>query len=240
MSAVLINPYAFGGGGGADPDEIANLYTWLKSDAGAYKDAGSTLAVNNDTVQEWHDQSPSGFIFSQSNSGRRPDYKTGIVNGLPVLRFDAGFDGLLGNGTLTKPYTVFLVYAWKGASNANRRVFCGGAGTNWLLGPYQGQHSFYNTSGFVTNSGAPATQNVFVGVMCWDDNTDSKFFVNTVDKTVTTGRTGSPGTMCFAFEGNFGEFADSDVAELIVYNRKLTSDEIDDVHAYLQARYGLW
>jgi hypothetical protein len=113
---------------------------------------------------------------------------------------------------------------------------------NWLLGPYNGQHSFFNLSGFVCNSGAPAATGVFVGVMCWDDTTDSKFFVNTVDKTVNTGISGVgvPGVLAFAFEGNFGEFADSDVAEAIVYSRKLNTTEIAQVHSYLQTRYALW
>lgn len=224
-----------------EPDAIANLFVWLKSDADVYSDSpGTTPAVNNDPVAEWWDQ-VSGLVFSQSNSGRRPDLKTGIVNGLPVLRFDAGFDGMQGEAatSLANPYTVFLVYAWKGSVNAARRVLTGDSG-NWLLGPYNGQHSFHNLTGFVCNSGAAAVTDTFVAVMCWDDESASKFFINTVDHTVTGTHVGEPGVLAFAFEGNFGEFADSDVAEVIVYDRKLNSTEIDDVWAYLQDRYGLW
>jgi len=69
------------------PTDITNLRCWLKADAGVYKDAGSTLAVNNDTVQEWHDQSGNNQHATQTTSGKRPTFKTSQQNGLPAIEW---------------------------------------------------------------------------------------------------------------------------------------------------------
>src|SRR5207237_3607977 len=43
---------------------------------GVYKDAGTTLAANNDTVQQWNDQSGNGNNLSQATAGNRPTWKS--------------------------------------------------------------------------------------------------------------------------------------------------------------------
>lgn len=76
-----------GGGGGFTPASLTGLIGWYKSDAGVYVDAGSTLAANGQTVQQWNDQSGTGNHLTQAASGNRPVYTTGLLNGLPGLVF---------------------------------------------------------------------------------------------------------------------------------------------------------
>lgn len=68
------------------PDDAAlSLKWWLKADAEVYKDAGVTLAVDGDLVQQWSDQSISSIDVS--NTSGKPTYKTGQVNGKPAVQF---------------------------------------------------------------------------------------------------------------------------------------------------------
>ena len=60
---------------------------WLKADAEVYNDAGTTIATNGNTVQQWNDVSGNGNHASQASSGNRPTYTTNIVNALPALDF---------------------------------------------------------------------------------------------------------------------------------------------------------
>jgi hypothetical protein len=72
------------------PSSVGGLYAWYKADAGVYTDAGTTLATNGQTVQQWNDQSGNGHHLSQSTSGKRPTYNTNVLNGLPVTTWAGG------------------------------------------------------------------------------------------------------------------------------------------------------
>jgi lysophospholipase L1-like esterase len=98
--------------------------TWtvcLESDSGAYKDAGTTLAVNNDTVQQWNDASGNANNATQSTALNRPPFKTSIVNGLPVLRCDGSSSFMLGPNVFptTQSYTLIVVSVQRGTSTGN-------------------------------------------------------------------------------------------------------------------------
>ncbi len=83
---------------------------WLKADAGAYTDAGTTLATDGQTVRQFNDQSGNGNHASQATAGNRPLWIAAGQNGLPVLRFD-GIDDYLDTAlsAVSQPYTLFIV-----------------------------------------------------------------------------------------------------------------------------------
>ncbi|GAB1446163.1 hypothetical protein MASR2M41_19190 [Flammeovirgaceae bacterium] len=92
------------------PGGVGNLNTneiWLMADQDAYTDAGSTLAVNSNTVRQWHDKSGNGRDAFQNTSANRPIYRTGQENGMPALQFtgdlfvDSPSLGIAGTSDLT-------------------------------------------------------------------------------------------------------------------------------------------
>jgi hypothetical protein len=239
----IINPhrYAAGGGGPAVfPDDIADLLYWLQADAGTFSDAGSTTATADGTVFQWNDQSGNGNHFTRLGAGQEPVLKMNILNGLPVLRFDASNDGMQRSGlSVGIPLTAFIVYCGRTLTGGHRAL---AGGNNWLIGPYAGQHSFFGGGGFVANTDATVTADAFVAGVAWQPAVGTaSFFVNTVDKTDTSANgTGGQGTAGVGAANPFGEALDGDIAEVFVYDRALTSGEIDDLHDYLQFRYALW
>ncbi len=88
------------------PSDIAGLAGWWKADA------ISGLA-DGDPVASWLDSSGNGRTFSQATAAKKPTFKTGIVNGMPVVRFDGVDDllkqaafGLAAGGSSGSLYTV--------------------------------------------------------------------------------------------------------------------------------------
>lgn len=65
------------------------LVGWYDASVGVFKDAGTTLAVNNDTVQQWKDQSGHSRHLNQATAGKRPAFKTAGMNGKACVTFTA-------------------------------------------------------------------------------------------------------------------------------------------------------
>jgi hypothetical protein len=228
------------------PTDIANLKLWLKADAGVFSDAGVTPAVNNDSVQQWNDQSGNGNNATQASGPSRPTYKTGIVNGKPVIRFAAG---RINPGFMTIPdsagleldtdSTVFIVFA----HDVN-------ATTHTLLSK--------------DNDGFPGAYSLFIGT---DEKLeldrpfveagtnpgsalDSSFHVVTVRVSGTTvdywldgASDGSDPSLAVGTQTNtalqIGQFRNGqrffsgDIAEIIIYNTALNTSDRKAVEDYL-------
>ncbi|MGD1847014.1 MAG: hypothetical protein ACFB10_16615 [Salibacteraceae bacterium] len=110
LAAAPALAFAQTGPGGVG-DASTNVL-WLRSDAGVYSDAGTTPATNNSVVQEWHDQSGNGIVFSQTTATNQPTFLTSYVNGQPALQFDGADDWIgntINNGSLNDNFTIFIV-----------------------------------------------------------------------------------------------------------------------------------
>ena len=78
---------------GTAPDSISNLELWLKADAISGLNDG-------DGVTTWNDQSGNSRNFTQGTAANKPSYKTSILNGYPVVRFNGSSHHLLYEGTI--------------------------------------------------------------------------------------------------------------------------------------------
>lgn len=92
------------------PTTPATPYAWYKADAGVYTDAGTTLATDTQTVQQWNDQSGNSRHLSQATSGKRPVYRTGIINSLPVVRFAGTDDCMQATSISLSTFTIGVVF----------------------------------------------------------------------------------------------------------------------------------
>jgi hypothetical protein len=61
---------------------FSDFIVWYKADASVYSNAGTTLATNGNTVQQWDDHSGSGYNLSQATSGDRPVFYNSTANKL--------------------------------------------------------------------------------------------------------------------------------------------------------------
>ena len=97
-----------------DPSSLSPTL-WLKADTiGGLSDGGA--------IGTWADQSGNGRDFTQNTAGAKPTYKTGILNGLPVVRFDGTTDYMTGPAlsqvVTTSAHTIFTVFVKNAAGNS--------------------------------------------------------------------------------------------------------------------------
>lgn len=91
---------------------FCDLQFWMDSDAGV-EVAGGTSAADGDLVKFWNDQSGTENRLEQGVDVAKPTYRTGILNGKPIVRFDGVDDHMtpslsqfLGNSTSAAFFAV--------------------------------------------------------------------------------------------------------------------------------------
>ena len=85
------------------PTKIDSLQLWLDADA-------VTGLSDGDPVSTWSDLSDNGYDLSQSTGAKKPTFKTNIIHGKPVMRFD-GTDDLLIRAAETFTGTAGMIWA---------------------------------------------------------------------------------------------------------------------------------
>ena len=95
------------------------------------KTVGATLVLDSrrisglsdgDDVGQWDDVSGSGWNVTQSDSTKKPNYKTGIQGGQPVVRGDGVRDRLISSSvSTTQTFSTILVFQ-RSASETNGAV----------------------------------------------------------------------------------------------------------------------
>jgi hypothetical protein len=96
---------------GVQPNTIDDLSLWLKADA-------ITGLSDGNEIVTWTDSSGDGHTGTAAATAR-PIYKTNIINGKPVARFD-GSNDLMKLATAFAPQTLFIVFNYnKSATFSN-------------------------------------------------------------------------------------------------------------------------
>jgi len=244
------------------PTDVANLQLWLKADVGVYKDAGVTLAINSDSVQQWNDQSGNGHHATQAASGNRPGYRASIQNGLPAVRFAAAGSEYLGHNYVGELGTAFVVY--KNADATTGGALISGdtsdavADAAYYLIPRNAagtgvQNKFFGRVTTADTGGPSAwngTSGALTGVydLCAIRNTGSvllmyEFDILTSTMNIPATRTVRPISAGFIgmapYSRNPGSYLQGDVLEYIIYNPNISDTDFSNIIAYLQNKWNI-
>ena len=106
-----------GRGGAAATLPVAGATLWL--------DASQITGLSDGAaISTWTDATGNGRNATQETASARPTYKTNIVNGKPVARFDGGDVLVIANTTLgfTRAATFFLVITKTGTFGADEPI----------------------------------------------------------------------------------------------------------------------
>ncbi len=227
--------------GAFTPASIAGLILWLTGDT-------ITGLADGDPVVTWPDQSGSGNDAAQAVAAKRPTYRTGVLNGLPVVRFDGTDDALKVTGiTIPTFNTVFFVAKFT------------------LAKPIFAEHSvdasfndgFYNhgSSGSMMHVRRTGANHAAVGVLNWMGanwgivigryNGTHLTRLNAVDQAngviVGTARVNTNVTDDYfiASRNEAGVFGDGDIAEFAIYNDPLAVADYQNLESYASTKYGI-
>lgn len=209
-------------------DAVANLSMWLKADA--------LGLANNAAVSSWTDFASSPHHPVQATGGKQPLYKTSILNGLAIVRFDGVDDRLkTASFTLNQPITRFVV-AKLNSTGDNQYIIDGNViNTATLLRSSSGVMGIYSGA-MLASTGADTAWHIYCGVF---NDTISRFHVD--GGVGITGAVGSanPGGVAVGSSADDSLFASVDIAEVVAYSSVLTLDDINAVGLGLAAKYAL-
>lgn len=239
---------------------------WLKADAGAYTDAGVTLATNGQPVQQWNDQSGNGNHVTQTTAVNKPVFKSPDATGKQALYFDGTNGKIFLNNTTSNlvtggtARTVFVVA--RRDCNAHAGGVLGGTlftfrragiintltyGSNSYGTPvyiYSDNNGVGNNNASITGTAIDsAFSPTIVTYKIPAAGGQVQCNLNSVAQTVNQGSgsvTTETGTTGFTV-GDREDQVDLDwsgwIYEVIVYNRSLSAAEIAQVESYLKNKY---
>lgn len=245
---------------GVEPDDLANLVNWFKSDTGTWQNTAGTTAASSDTdpVRRWDDQGSAGENVTQDNSTSpsgtsntgNPQLQTGELNGYPAIDF--GSTELLWNSSYsldnTEAATILIVGKRNTSGNQGVAQFQNGASAGAAFG-VTSEFAIRVNSGsrvFVSNPMSSVSYDYFVIQRTASDAVENVTVRHNGSSASQTSATTENLTNPTTAELVLGQTAqntpdngDVSLVEVAVYDRKLSATEVDQLETYVRDRYSL-
>lgn len=235
---------------GFDPASIADPLARYSADVGVYSDAGVTLAVNGDAVYQWNDQWANALHFTQATAGKRPDYfDPPSGSRMPKLVWtDENRYLQRANDTGMTPASISVFAAVHSAAESDhfRNIYSQyhqptDKGLSLGIDDTQAAvpRATVDGNNIIKNAAHHINQDVSVVGVTWDGTTkirtlwlDGKIIAVDAVAAPLTWNGGTPTIGWLGYLG--GQYGwVGDFYELLLYSRKLTTDEGTDVSGYL-------
>ena len=234
-----------------------SLALWL--DASNIDLVNNLSLIDGDAIGDWYDLSSNNFHFTQETSSEAPIYDSDGFNGYSSVDFNLDYlenksvkmmHDFIGNGNQA---TMFIVMNSLGDTTYDQRlwsnIYSGGRSFEVLLPYVDKQAEFWwgiSSSGdvarhdtelsLVPRNEAFLTTGVF-------DGSESNIFYNGTDQQVQTELSdivdGQITASYIGLGGGTNQTLYADVAEFIIFNNELSSDQINMVNYYLSTKWGL-
>ena len=197
-------------------------------------------------ITTWPDSSGLGNDFT--SNPYPPIYKTSIINGLPVARYQIGTTEGMRNTSatlITAQYTIFVVASPSTIGAGSRSLFCSGGAASEILFRRDGADLYhYHYDGGFPNAHEVGAMVVGVwNVMTADWNGTNLHLWRNGTLKDTSGSTTSPnnGSKDSVGYNDFitSDFWEGDIAEVLVYDNALSVGDRTNVENFLKAKYGL-
>ncbi len=220
-----------------------NLKLWLKADA------GTNTTTDGAAVSNWADQSGNGNNATQSTTANQPTYVASALNGKPAIHFNGGEDLNLPTastlGILNSDYEMFIV-ARTNSSSASPNFLISSANIEQFEMHLNGAAGarFIPTSATYIDEGSAgqyADNNPHI-FNAQASSTEGLIRVDGVNgsDTLTNVQSSSDGALALGVRiSGPGYYLTGDIAEVIIYNKVLTTSDRILVESYLASKYGI-
>lgn len=217
------------------PLTISGLVAWFAADRIVGLSDGAAVST-------WSDISGFGHDLAQATGSQQPLYKTSILNGHPVVRFDSTDYMKTATFTLAQPYTVFIVCCPSDVTTAGNHILADGnsidTGMMFFNVAAPGSAALDLYAGGTVVSGQMATVGEYLVFEAIFNGASS---IANKNGTGTTGDAGTATpsglTLCARADG-FTPLT-GDVAEVLIYNSGLSSGNRSTLRSYLGSKYGI-
>ena len=234
------------GGGGAstpafDPFSLtASLLAWYRADS--IQGLADAVAVSS-----WKDISGNATAATQATGTAQPTFRTNVLNGKPVVRFDGGDH--LASSALTLPTTWTLFSVAKAAAAAvDQGIACMDDGsTNRFfkhrLSATAAESIVWDTTPtlFVDSEADAGVTSFKVRAIKREALAVTTYVAGTGTSTATTGTpdSGSIPLRLGCATPTPGEFLTGDIAEILLYSGALSDVDRGSVETYLKGKYAI-
>lgn len=203
-------------------------------DLHARYDATELSANDGDSISTWPDETGNGHDLT---AGTSPTFKTGVIGGNPVVRFD-GVDDLLdvAFSTISQPYHIWIVIQ-QASLDSTPQTWLGSETNSYSQLRWDNGDGFDMYAGndpVVSNTGT--TDPVIVGGLF--DGSNSEYRINGSGETVNAGTNSLDGLTVAANKDGNGQGIQIDVGEIIIYPIDKSS-VANDVDQYLSDKWGI-
>lgn len=211
---------------------------WFKAD-------GITGLSDAAAVTQWDDASGNGRHVLQATAANQPLYKTAILNGLPVVRFDGSNDRLV-SAAFAQPQEWTVCAVAKTTSTASLQSIVdtdSGSRHAQLLRANTAVESIaFSAAGSAFTDSETATPTNFNVLTARRDSTTVQVFVNGTSAG-STATTGTPSSVTTVFQlgctGAGSQFLTGDIAEAIYFGSALSTTDRQRVQTYLGTKYNI-
>ncbi|WP_461643850.1 MBG domain-containing protein [Labilibaculum euxinus] len=239
------------------PGGVTNgISLWIKANNQVFSDLGITGATNNNTIEQWNDQSPYGNHFTQVNP-EKPAFQENSLNFNPQAYFDGtmAMDGasLTGLPSGADARLMRVVATATGAFTGNHVPFSHGTAT---------QDQAHDIVGSVNNNsliyGSWEAVNDVISNNFWTLNKphiigggfdgSSTTYLQADGVTLTTDTDGAPPTWNTVnsrmrigadIADVTAEFWTGNIAEVVVYSANVSASDQQKIDSYLALKYGV-
>lgn len=240
----------FVAGGAFSPSDISGLKLWVKADSLSASDGG--------LISSWTDSSGQGNHATASGTAR-PTYKTGIINGLPVLRFNGTTNVMVSLCTPNSAHSLFFVAVQRSYPNSYNPEISYQTNATAGVGSDHGAPHYIksdNTAAAyipISNGGSPsfssydgvgsyAIGTAYIFALSFQTGSPAAFKNGTAEGTLSAGSycTDIAATQLGGqVVSGLSRFSNVDLAEAIIYDSALNSTNRGSVQSYLSAKYGI-
>jgi hypothetical protein len=196
-------------------------------DAGSHRSYPLSGSTWFDLTSNGHDISLGSSVTFSSDFGG-------------VLRFAEDGNGYGRNTSMNMSSTNYTVISYvRKMSNGNDGRTITAYNNNWLLAHHDNTYGDYYAEGWVNNITSPTsdtTWRMFTGT----GNISGDVYQLYINDSLTVSNSdGSQGPNGWNLNNQYGQYSDCQIANLIVYNRVLTSSEISQIYNATKKRFGL-
>ncbi len=231
------------------PTDLTGLQLWLDANDAStlFQDAAKTISAGDgDVVGAWANKSSSGKPdATMTTTSQKPTLRTGVVNGLPIVRFDGADDHLdLGDYsalTAGEIFVVIKVAADPPAETEGPWLF-GSDGSNFSVFPFFVDGIIYDAFGTTSRKTTvnPATTlaqfNLYNAVSIAGEWTN---YLNGAQLFTTGTNTAGFNAACKLAESKTNLNLTGDYAELVLFDNKLSAGDKTTLKSYFADKYEL-
>lgn len=212
---------------------------WVKADA-------ITGKVDGDAISTWADQSGSALDATQATGTKQPIYKTGILNGNPVVRFDGTDDVMATTApatTVTDNWTMVLVVDPNTNAVDGVAPLCNGndgtsAGYALATRTNTGKKGWLRCGLAWESSAVAADTNAGVWILQRKNGT-TRLYVDGGAALFSTGNApNAPTTKLQLGSHSLTTFLNGDMAEALVFDVALSLSDLNRMGAALATKWG--